>query len=149
MELRRDQIVALVLLSGLITGLLILALGVWIPIPWNVVGRAVGGFFTNTLRINLTWMDWTRPTAIFFSGLGIGLVIMTLWDIISPTQSKQGFLPIETTRGEKFFLSIISFIGIMIVTLAIFPELPETAPDRLWYAVALAGVWVVVLDIWG
>lgn len=149
MELRRDQVVALVLLSGLITGLLILTLGVWLPIPWNTVGTAVGSFFTNTLRINLTWMDWTRPTAVFFRGLGIGLVIMTLWDIISPTQSKQGFLPIETTRGEKFFLSVISFIGIMIVTLAIFPEMAETAPNRLWYAVALAGVWVVVLDIWG
>lgn len=149
MELRRDQIVALVLLSGLITGLLILALGVWLPIPWTTVGRAVGSFFTDTLNINLTWMDWTRPTAIFFSGLGIGLVIMTLWDIINPTRSTKGFLPIETTRGEKFFLSIISFIGIMIVTLAIFPELPETAPERLWYAVALGGVWVVVLDIWG
>lgn len=149
MELRRDQIVALVLLSGLVTGLLILLLGVWLPIPWGTVGGAVGRFFTDTLRINLRWMDWTRPTAIFFSGLGIGLVIMTLWDIISPTRSKKGFLPIETTRGEKFFLSVISFIGIMIVTLAIFPELPETAPERLWYAVALAGVWVVVLDIWG
>jgi predicted small integral membrane protein len=149
MELRRDQIVALVLLSGLVTGLLILALGSWLPIPWIAVGNAIGGFFRNTLNINLTWMDWTRPTAIFFSGLGIGLVIMTLWDIISPTLSTKGFLPIETTRGEKFFLSIISFIGIMIVTLAIFPELPETAPQRLWYAVALGGVWVVVLDIWG
>ncbi|MEM7736550.1 MAG: DUF2160 family membrane protein [Deinococcota bacterium] len=145
-NLSRAQVIALILLSAVMSVVVTLALGFWLPIPWPVVGTAVGRFFTGTLNINLAWMDWTQPTAIFFSGLGVALTIMTLWDILSPTHERQGFLPITTTRGAKFFLSVISFIGIMVLTLAIFPNI---SLGNLWYAVAIALVWILVMVGWG
>jgi predicted small integral membrane protein len=145
-NLSRAQVIALVLLSAVTSLLVTLALGVWLPIPWQAVGSSLGQFFTDTLNINLAWMDWTQPTAIFFSGLGVALTVMTLWDILSPTRERKGFLPVTTTRGTKFFLSVISFIGIMVLTLAIFPNI---SLGNLWYAVAIALVWILVMVIWG
>ncbi|MEM6428593.1 MAG: DUF2160 family membrane protein [Deinococcota bacterium] len=145
-SLSRAQVIALVLLSAVISVVITLALGSWLPIPWQVVATTLGRFFTDTLNLNLAWMDWTQPTAIFFSGLGVALTIMTLWDILSPTRERKGFLPITTTRGAKFFLSVISFIGIMVLTLAIFPNI---SLGNLWYAVAVALVWIMVMVGWG
>lgn len=36
------------------------------------------------------------------------LVGMTLWEIKSPTTSRKGFLPIETTRGDRLFIGLLA-----------------------------------------
>jgi predicted small integral membrane protein len=65
------------------------------------------------------WMAWTTPVAVFFSCIVLMLVGMTVWEIKSPTTMRKGFLPIETTRGDRLFIGLLSaayvnlaFIGI-------------------------------------
>jgi predicted small integral membrane protein len=65
------------------------------------------------------WMAWTLPVAIFFTCIVLMLVCMTLWEIKSPTTLRKGFLPLETTRGDRLFIGLLSaayvnlaFIGI-------------------------------------
>jgi predicted small integral membrane protein len=65
------------------------------------------------------WMAWTTPIAVFFSCIGLMLVGMTVWEIKSPTVSRRGFLPMETTRGDRLFIGLLSaayvnlaFVGI-------------------------------------
>ena len=65
------------------------------------------------------WMAWTTPVAVFFSCVLLMLVGMTVWEIKSPTSMRKGFLPIETTRGDRLFIGLLSaayvnlaFIGI-------------------------------------
>ena len=54
------------------------------------------------------WMAWTLPVAVFFSGIGLMLVGMTLWELKSPTVLRKGFLPIETTRGDRLFIGLLA-----------------------------------------
>lgn len=65
------------------------------------------------------WMAWTTPVAVFFSFIALMLVCMTVWEMKSPTNIRKGFLPIETTRGDRLFIGLLSaaylnlvFIGI-------------------------------------
>lgn len=65
------------------------------------------------------WMAWTTPVAVFFSCIVLMLAGMTVWEIKSPTSMRKGFLPIETTRGDRLFIGLLSaayvnlaFIGI-------------------------------------
>ena len=65
------------------------------------------------------WMAWTTPVAVFFSCIVLMLAGMTVWEIKSPTSLRKGFLPIETTRGDRLFIGLLSaayvnlaFVGI-------------------------------------
>jgi predicted small integral membrane protein len=54
------------------------------------------------------WMAWTMPVAIFFICIFLLLCGMTYWEIKSPTSLRRGFLPIETTRGDRLFIGLLS-----------------------------------------
>ena len=54
------------------------------------------------------WMAWTTPVAVFFACIVLMLATMTLWEIKSPTVLRKGFLPIETTRGDRLFIGLLS-----------------------------------------
>ena len=54
------------------------------------------------------WMAWTMPVAVFFISIVLMLVTMTVWEIKSPTVLRKGFLPIETTRGDRLFIGLLS-----------------------------------------
>jgi predicted small integral membrane protein len=65
------------------------------------------------------WMAWTTPVAVFFCCIGLMLAGMTVWEIKSPTTLRKGFLPMETTRGDRLFIGLLSaayvnlaFVGI-------------------------------------
>jgi predicted small integral membrane protein len=54
------------------------------------------------------WMAWTTPVAVFFSCIALMLLGMTVWEIKAPTSLRRGFLPIETTRGDRLFIGLLS-----------------------------------------
>ena len=54
------------------------------------------------------WMAWTLPVAVFFTCIVLMLVGMTVWELKSPTVLRKGFLPIETTRGDRLFIGLLS-----------------------------------------
>ncbi|MEI7515225.1 MAG: DUF2160 domain-containing protein [Betaproteobacteria bacterium] len=65
------------------------------------------------------WMAWTLPVAVFFSCIVLMLIGMTVWEVKSPTVMRKGFLPMETTRGDRLFIGLLSaayvnlaFVGI-------------------------------------
>ena len=43
--------------------------------------------------MDLEWMAWTPVTAGFFIAIGLMLVGMGIWQRISPTVERKGFLP--------------------------------------------------------
>ena len=53
------------------------------------------------------WMAWTTPVAVFFICIALMLAVMTVWEIKSPTVLRKGFLPIETTRGDRLFIGLL------------------------------------------
>ena len=54
------------------------------------------------------WMAWTTPVAVFFICIALMLCGMTIWEIKSPTQIRKGFLPLETTRGDRLFIGLLT-----------------------------------------
>ena len=54
------------------------------------------------------WMAWTTPVAVFFTFILLMLVGMTVWEMKSPTLMRKGFLPLETTRGDRLFIGLLT-----------------------------------------
>lgn len=54
------------------------------------------------------WMAWTTPVAVFFTCILLMLFGMTVWEIKSPTTLRRGFLPMETTRGDRLFIGLVA-----------------------------------------
>jgi predicted small integral membrane protein len=56
----------------------------------------------------ISWMAWTWPTAAFFAFVLLCLVGMTVWEIYSPGgDPRRGILRLETTRGDRLFISLL------------------------------------------
>lgn len=90
----------------------------------------------------LQWMAWTLPTAAFFIGIGIILMLMTAWQLVSPTVERKGFLPMKTTRGDRLFIGLLSAAYIHLAWLG-FTDL------NLWWAFGLSVIFLLVLLRWG
>ena len=65
------------------------------------------------------WMAWTTPVAVFFTCILFMLLGMTVWELKSPTALRRGFLPLDTTRGDRLFIGLLAaayvnlaFVGI-------------------------------------
>jgi predicted small integral membrane protein len=54
------------------------------------------------------WMAWTLPVAVFFGCIVVMLIVMTVWEIKSPTTMRRGWLPIATTRGDRLFIGLMA-----------------------------------------
>ena len=54
------------------------------------------------------WMYWTTPVAVFFVCIVLMLVGMTVWEIKSPTTVRRGFIPMDTTRGDRLFIGLLA-----------------------------------------
>ena len=53
------------------------------------------------------WMAWTLPTALFFAGVALLLLVMGWAELRWPTVKRRGFLPIATSRGDRLFISLL------------------------------------------
>ena len=69
----------------------------------------------------MSWMAWTAPTGLFFIGIGLSLLLLTLAELRWPTVLAKGFLPLATTRGDRFFISLLSAAFIRLFWLALIP----------------------------
>ncbi|WP_259779508.1 DUF2160 domain-containing protein [Aestuariispira ectoiniformans] len=73
----------------------------------------------------MQWMAWTPVTAAFFVTIVLILVGMTVWQMASPSVARKGFLPIETHRGDRLFISLLGSAFIHLAWLT-FTETPVT-----------------------
>ena len=55
----------------------------------------------------MDWMAWTWPTAIFFLVIALLLVTFTILGIKYPETPRMGVLRIETTRGDRLFITLL------------------------------------------
>ncbi|WP_316015523.1 DUF2160 domain-containing protein [Roseobacter sp. HKCCA0434] len=55
----------------------------------------------------MAWMAWTTPTAIFFAVIAALLVLFTVLAIRFPETPRAGVLGIETTRGDRLFITLL------------------------------------------
>lgn len=55
----------------------------------------------------MDWMAWTWPTAAFFIVIASILVTFTILAIKFPEAPRVGVLRIETTRGDRLFITLL------------------------------------------
>ena len=71
------------------------------------------------------WRAWTLPVAVFFICIVLMLIGMTVWEIQSPTVMRKGFLPLETTRGDRLFIGLLSAAYVNLIFVGISGKLGE------------------------
>ena len=70
----------------------------------------------------MSWMLWTMPTAAFFIGIVVLLVIMTIWQVIQPTSERRGWIiPMRTTRGDRLFIGLLASAYLCAIWIALIP----------------------------
>ena len=92
--------------------------------------------------MTLEWMAWTLPTALFFAVIAATLVGMTIWQAVTPSVERRGFLPIATTRGDRLFIGLLGSAYIHLAWIA-------ATDGSLWIALGIALVWMAVVMRWG
>ncbi len=55
----------------------------------------------------MEWMAWTWPTAIFFMVIAGLLITFSVLAIKFPETPRKGVLRIETTRGDRLFITLL------------------------------------------
>jgi predicted small integral membrane protein len=93
-------------------------------------------------RVSLDWMVWTAPTAAVFAGLAALLVAMTVWGRLSPPVARRGFLRIETDRGDRLYIGLISAAVVLVVWIAL-------TDASMWVALAVAATVAAAIGRWG
>jgi len=82
--------------------------------------------------MNLSWMAWTMPTAIFFIVIACLLISMSIWEAIKPGGGPRvGILRFETTRGDRLFLSLLGSAFINLAWLVF-------VGGNLWWALGVS-----------
>jgi len=83
------------------------------------------------------WMAWTTPVAVFFVCIVLMLIGMTVWEIKSPTVLRKGFLPIETTRGDRLFIGLLTAAYINLAWVGLGERMAQ------WFSLdAAPSVWI-------
>ncbi|MGH3645583.1 MAG: DUF2160 domain-containing protein [Micromonosporaceae bacterium] len=90
----------------------------------------------------LEWMVWTFPTAMVFISLAVLLCGMAVWAKLSPPVARRGFLRIETDRGDRLYIGLISAA----VLLAGWITVTDLS---MWLALLCALLLALVIGIWG
>ena len=89
------------------------------------------------------WMQWNWAGTLFFSILFLSITGLTVWDVFTLENRRKGFLPIATTRGDRFFIGIIGSMGLTLIWLAFIGN------QGLWLALAVVALYNVVLALRG
>ncbi len=75
----------------------------------------------------VAWMYWTLPTMITICIFFIFLLIIAVLDLKKRSTPRKGFLPFPTTRGDRIFISVIIWIAVSLIWLAILGDAYITA----------------------
>lgn len=95
-----------------------------------------GGIF------DLSWMAWTLPTALFFTFIAVSLIGMMVWEYVVPGGSpRHGVLGLDTTRGDRLFISLLGAAFIHLAWLAL-------VGPNLWWAVGIAIAYAIAVFLW-
>ena len=89
----------------------------------------------------MSWMAWTTPTAIFFIVIAALLILFTALAIRYPETPRTGILKIETTRGDRLFITLLGSAFINLAWLGL-------AGTSQWGALIVCAVWAAAVFRW-
>jgi len=94
------------------------------------------GWWTEPLG---TWMAWTRATIAFFVFIVAAIASMGVWEFYSPGGApRRGVFAIDTTRGDRLFLSLLGSAFIFMAWLYVFGT-------PLWWPLGICTLWAIFI----
>ncbi len=91
--------------------------------------------------LDLNWMAWTWQTALFFSLIALVLVVITFWTSTREQIPRVGILRIETTLGDRLFISLLGSAWICLLWLLAFGS-------PLWWALLVCVLYSMSVFRW-
>ena len=89
--------------------------------------------------MNLSWMAWTWPTAVFFIVIALLISAMGVWEYFVPGGAERvGVLRIQTTRGDRLFISLLGSAFIHLAWLGL-------VGPNLWWALGLSVIYAILV----
>ena len=89
--------------------------------------------------MGLSWMAWTWQTAAFFAFIAVLLIGMSFWEIKRPGgDPRHGVLGLDTTRGDRLFISLLGSAYILLAWLAL-------ATGPLWWGSLLSVIYAFLV----
>ncbi len=102
---------------------------------WGNVGEQEQGFSWTQPLFGDFWMAWTLATLAFFVLVFAAIALMGILEWRAPGGApRSGVLGIETTRGDRLFISLLGAAYVFLGWLALFST-------PLWGALGLALAW--------
>ena len=87
----------------------------------------------------ITWMAWTWQTALFFVFIALCITAMVVWEKKVPGGSpRRGLLGLDTTRGDRLFVSLLGSAFIHLAWLGLVGSL-------LWIASIICVAYFIVI----
>ncbi len=86
----------------------------------------------------LSWMAWTWQTAGFFGFIVAMLIILTLLAVYRPETPRKGILGFPTTRGDRFFVTMIGSAFIFVFWM-------RFGGGALWYPLAASVAYGIAM----
>ena len=87
--------------------------------------------------MDLSWMAWSVPTAVFFVTIFAILAGMSVLAVVAPSRPRTGLLGVPTQRGDRLFVSLLGAAFIHLGWLAV-------TDASLWYALGLSLVFAAL-----
>lgn len=92
--------------------------------------------------MNLSWMAWTWPTAGFFLFILTCLIVMSVWEKLSPGGGpRNGVLGLDTTRGDRLFISLLGSAFIHLAWLGL-------VGSPVWIASGISVLYAIAVFRW-
>jgi predicted small integral membrane protein len=85
-------------------------------------------------------MAWTWQTAVFFGFVGFMLIVLTVLAIFRPETPRVGILRFPTTRGDRFFVTMIGSGYIFIFWM-------RFSGGPLWYPLAISVLYGIAMFV--
>lgn len=119
------------------------ALGVALGALWatGAIAPLVAGVDLTGAIIEQSWMAWTWAGALFFAVIAVLLIVMIVWGAVAPETPRDGVLGIQTTPGDRLFISLLGSAFIHLAWLAAFG-------GPLWGALAVSLLYASAVFRW-
>ena len=92
--------------------------------------------------MDLSWMAWTWQTGAFFVAIALMIAGMAVWEWARPGGApRHGLLGLDTTRGDRLFVSLLGSAYIHLAWLAF-------ATGPLWWATLISLVFALAVFRW-
>ncbi|EYD74409.1 putative transmembrane protein [Rubellimicrobium mesophilum DSM 19309] len=92
---------------GLLAGIIVLVMGALLAFLFWAAPRSEDGIAWGDPMIPGGWMAWTLATALFFWIIAALILTFLVLAIRFPETPRVGVLRIETTRGDRLFITLL------------------------------------------